>query len=896
MANRHSWPPPPMVEDEAVSISHEYKPTEVSKEDVEVQERGVVEQQPIIQEALVSEAKVKPAFYKCHESDSSSMQSTSSAESLEPQTPLSATSDHYDHRRVHLVHDGLEMPSNYEGPNSSQLPKAIPPKNSPRSEQGKREMPKLNTAFTRKKSVERTRPRPRVERSQSSYAAPSSRPIGKSASGESFLSPVAMTPREIQKGVRFAEGQEVPFHSSVDQRRREEPTTPRPMLNRHQSATADLGIPVSPESTFTTSKKDYRLSDDSEMSADDNRRHRKSRLSSQYSPDSIQKTPALRTDELPDRDKRRASTRNSSSLLPPWAHPALGGSERALEGLVLQNLHHSIASADFERRRASPRSSPLSTPQATPPGTPPNERRRLQDDLKTPPKQSPTSRPSTPSESPRISRNSSLLSTEISANPTNRPPPGSRQTSPLPSPQPIHSGVPQPYANSREPTYSAEPNSETLSNKTQTRDFIGVSPPTGHNRSFLYNAQPQRPSGRQFPSTPMVHTQSTTLAPRPVPRQRSQSNNHLRQTWEDSFHSRSNEHSSLHSVISDPRPSTMQRALPQTVASSLNSPKLSDPWVQTFRERGPIQMACPCRDSIIDHNDWYTFQSYQYFNICPACREKISHDGYAKYLTKSFKSSHNSTTCDFGTPWVQLAWLVTVKDVRKNMDLLISIAEIEKTVVPCPGKTEAVRNWYRVVDPESRKQISDFEICPCCAKRLETLFPQIKVIIQPAQSRYPDRKKLCSLRLEGSRWPQYIDLLDNAMKDAKKYRRDPNLLKFVQLARKVALIPECPGDEPRKGYSWHVMRGLLDSDFVVCDACWEDEIYPLVREDNVVATSITWDPEQMPPSHEAICQFDFKIVRKAFKEACQRADATIFQRFWQEHRHETRPGAPERLG
>ncbi|KAJ4356338.1 uncharacterized protein N0V89_004370 [Didymosphaeria variabile] len=243
--------------------------------------------------------------------------------------------------------------------------------------------------------------------------------------------------------------------------------------------------------------------------------------------------------------------------------------------------------------------------------------------------------------------------------------------------------------------------------------------------------------------------------------------------------------------------------------------------------------SCPRAEPSSKYNDWYTLQDCPGFDICPSCYQGVFVDTpFSRYFTQSrWYERPVDRFCDFSSPWMRLAWLLTIKQRRQSPDLLYNLATISDQERPCPGDRELGTDhtvWYGISDPRDGIHVANFAICPCDLRMVEELFPSIKgyfTRIPATTGPYPlPPTYMCSLRVKSRRFPKYLDLLVELDAEAQALNQHPHIARFVQLARENAFKAECQRDKPLLRKAWHFIPVLPEC--TVCQECFDELIWP----------------------------------------------------------------------
>lgn len=859
------WPPSPKAEDESLALSREHRPVWSDTSSEEAQSRGIIDQQPIILDVDLPGPKYGRGVSGklCgNETDSPS----DSNESSGPETPESSDDRNQDQRYVYIPKEGIEIPLTYD---EAREPKYIGKPHSqehPPQVRGRAERPRVDTDIRPQSSLQPdTTPR---ERARSPYAfKPQSKPKEDYTSGQHLLSPEAIAapssaiPSSQREPSRRRQAIREPSHGPrpADDTTGPEPNhtqsasgPSRPTIARHASAAAYPGEPVTPVSVTSRHMSYYLPSERPEESHHESSKYRDRHTSTWESLESPRKVSSpIDRDRTPKSEKRLSSGLRPVSP-PPRAQSAVD--ERALprhpipSALPLQAANVLLQNVYNGQRRASPRASPVASPAgspthspfASPPRTPPSERNHAGDQStrtrQAAISQTPSS-PLTPIHTPQTPKTPSFLFSDSEhERPSRRYAPKSRRTSPLPSPAPTASFGPQ--IDIRAPS------------------------PGNHQKSFSDGIEETKPmlyDSSRHPSLAPFDTQPSALKPPTFGQRRRASSS------------------------TDVRPQFANNLTPLDVDKISRSPSRSRRPTLPGRavSVGALPTAlppCPRPCPVSGYNDWYTLVGgLDAFTVCPTCRDAIAYAGFERYAKpKSRIADYDKIRCDFSLPWVRMAWTSSLNKRHRDMELLYEMADIVAHEPPCPGKVEDVREWYRLIDTETGKSVPDFQVCPQCVRSLETMHPTLRGVFHRSHGHRHRSERTCSMRTDSKRFMTYIDLLTDTAKQAEEYRRPPNMFRFVDLAHRIAGIPECSRDDMLLDQEWYIIPNLPE--LTVCEDCYEEAVWPAIKRNSPIAIEFKRHPKFVAPSHVGVsCQLYSPRMRKIFQEACQRDDMHILK-------------------
>ena len=850
------WPPSPSVEDEVVSLSREHSPMLPDLIAGEVRERGALDQMPIILDATPPPPlSIKTDHFDAvGKSDWRSLGSKSSSESIGPLTPPdSAHTDNLDRRYIWRPEPHIDIPETYDEPKSPGRARGPAKKSEVGEAASQKHVPVLDVKRDSKNDDKGYPLRSSRESSPYAYSSNS----GKSATSWDYLtSPDSLNPEvrlptmPIERKARIHELNQDAFPNEGHHRAASTSGSflERPLLDRHKTNKAyprqpqPMKIPQSPSRRVDFS------SDESELSQEGSTRSRQIKRDTAYSfirPEQPRHASALRYDEAV-LQSRKNPIYAPRPLTPPRSFSA------TLDNLPLP--HHHIygtsvpATAPLPMKSAmkkpaySPHPSPGSSPRSSPPPSPrPISKRYSVETSSNGRRSHPTSRPASPFSSAWSPRSGTTdLPNELHF--TNYqslgvPKPG--LTSPLPSPEQSH------------PTAYHE--AALLSPTT---------PLVNRSRSSTHTLEvPHRPRSREA-SAPFILSQP--------PRTQNAGTPHTKRT-----HS-ATDSSEIPHLGADPTYRTPSEyplfPHPKSPNKISRSPRLP-----------PYLPVCPRPRFSIGRNDWSSIYGCPNFDVCPTCRKAIEDAGWQGQFCPSPPRPHGyETRCDLSIAWVRMAWLQILSNKAPHPYIVHHMIEVVSNEPPCPGKTGAVRNWYRLHDPETNRLLSNFDVCSYCIRSIETLFPNLKGTFHLTPVSHSSQKRICDLRVESKRFPKYVDHLEEISTLANEYRRPPNMLRFVQFAQNMSDSRECTRDDMVLGQPWHFVPHLAE--FTVCEECYNDVVWPATAAGSEIAGSFHRTLQLLPPSPMGTsCQLYSNRMRELFESACRRNDwgglrASVLQR------------------
>ncbi|KAF3047980.1 hypothetical protein E8E12_004222 [Didymella heteroderae] len=282
-----------------------------------------------------------------------------------------------------------------------------------------------------------------------------------------------------------------------------------------------------------------------------------------------------------------------------------------------------------------------------------------------------------------------------------------------------------------------------------------------------------------------------------------------------------------------PRPDEAPR-MRRSRSNSVDSKHGSDGRTRSSRTVALIDRPLPncSRPTATDrYDDWYSLPGYRNFDVCPSCYEGVfAGTPFAHHFSQSRKYERPTERfCDFNSAWMRLAWLLTIKQRRQDIDLIYKLADIADLERLCPGDREVSTErmtWYSIADQRDGLHVANFAVCSADVKNLEALFPSVRGYFTrlPPSSSYGIEKHTCSLRTTSRRFPKYLDLLVALDAESQSTGQRPNIAKFIKMARENAFKGECARSKAFVRKAWHFIPQLPE--FTVCEECYDECVWP----------------------------------------------------------------------
>ncbi|KAI5371044.1 hypothetical protein Slin14017_G019230 [Septoria linicola] len=362
--------------------------------------------------------------------------------------------------------------------------------------------------------------------------------------------------------------------------------------------------------------------------------------------------------------------------------------------------------------------------------------------------------------------------------------------------------------------------------------------------------------------------------------------------------------SSAQSNLNPPRP-TLNRgysaapvtnATPTEARAFENRPRLTASRQQSFADSSQTKKEiavlakkglppCPRQEPIAGKDDWYTITGHTNIDFCPDCIDTLfERTVFRNLFRRSLPRSYNEKVrCGFGSPWIRLAWLLTLQQHRTDLTLLQDIADIEETSAICPGGIETVQNWYGLRDPDGLF-VRDFHLCYGDVRKIECLLPSLAGIFVRLPQRASYTKSTCAIRMDSTRFSTYLDALVTLHEKALVARRNADPMPLIELVERKTRLRECTKDTLLIGALWHYIPDLSPA-LTVCEDCFEFVVEPEIKRNKSLAKK--FNRTVQPVYGEGIgcsCQLYSPHMRKVFARAVEDNDIKYLVRKARERR------------
>ncbi|PLN79194.1 hypothetical protein BDW42DRAFT_131318 [Aspergillus taichungensis] len=326
---------------------------------------------------------------------------------------------------------------------------------------------------------------------------------------------------------------------------------------------------------------------------------------------------------------------------------------------------------------------------------------------------------------------------------------------------------------------------------------------------------------------------------------------------------------------SKPAASTTQQAIEadqqQPLTRQTSSPRERTRSPPTSHPGGFSLLPCSRAVPKAGYQDWYTIKGLTHLNICPGCTTQMRKSRFRDQFTLANpRPRGDKVRCSMSLPWARLAWTQTLKEQLDHLDMLYDVTWTSAGTKPCTGRTISDQYWYRIIDPDTGVFLPKFNVCSACIRNLRTVIPAHRSTFKRSSTK---QERVCDLVTDSPRFIRYIDLLDMSATRAEQGELD--LSDFMAYARRKVVIRDCPRDRPVFS-TWHYMPKLPT--FTVCEDCYDDVVWPLVRANQPLARRFSSSSRLLPGKaaaqccREASCQLYSPRIRAKFQDAVVRDD------------------------
>ncbi|KAM3415991.1 hypothetical protein BST61_g9479 [Cercospora zeina] len=294
---------------------------------------------------------------------------------------------------------------------------------------------------------------------------------------------------------------------------------------------------------------------------------------------------------------------------------------------------------------------------------------------------------------------------------------------------------------------------------------------------------------------------------------------------------------------------------------------------------------CPRQEPVAGKDDWYTITGHTNIDFCPDCIDTLfERTIFRNFFRRSLPRSYSEKVrCAFGSPWIRLAWLLTLQQHRTDLTLLQDIADIEETSAPCPGGIQSAQNWYGLRDPDGLF-VRDFHLCYGDVRKIECLLPTLSGMFVRLPQRASYTKSTCAIRMDSTRFSSYLDALVTLHEKALAARRIADPMPLIDLVERKTRLRECTKDTLLIGALWHYIPDLAPS-FTVCEDCFESIVEPEIKKGKSLPKK--FNRTLQPVYSEGIgcsCQLYSPYMRKVFARAVEDSDLKYLARKAKERR------------
>lgn len=346
------------------------------------------------------------------------------------------------------------------------------------------------------------------------------------------------------------------------------------------------------------------------------------------------------------------------------------------------------------------------------------------------------------------------------------------------------------------------------------------------------------------------------------------------------------------------RPAAPYRALSSTVGSVFqqhpqypaqqvpqSSPVNLEPVAMSTTNTARLNalQPCPRLRPVAGLHDWYTIRDLAFLDFCPTCMSFLGSSRFRDHFIPSLpKDPRRPVACAMGVPWLRYAWIQSIKQDRRDLNLIWQIAAPPPSGTrPCAGPRVDVRRWYHLTDPRTKKPVDNFHLCAACVRNVDLIFPKLQHRVFDRPSDKPEQDRICSFHPESRHFLPVLNEIER-MADAdrmgdrrqKDSTRPRDFQDFVDFVRHLCRYRQCQKDMPLGIQVWHVIPELPE--FTICEECYNEVVRPVshrpVARD--VSKFVVFLPNLLGCRivHGSTCQLYSDRMRRVFLEAVTRND------------------------
>lgn len=344
-------------------------------------------------------------------------------------------------------------------------------------------------------------------------------------------------------------------------------------------------------------------------------------------------------------------------------------------------------------------------------------------------------------------------------------------------------------------------------------------------------------------------------------------------------------------------PARSRRTRSNSVRSEISSDSRREQSTKAPTSKAPAKYdlnkplpSCSRPEPTAKYDDWYSFKGHRYFDVCPSCFEGVfAGTPFAvEFAQTRLGERPTERVCDFSSPWMRLAWLLTIKQRMPSLEHVHAVADIAEIHRPCPEDREVGSDrvsWYGIPDQRDGIHVANFAICSSDRRMIEALLPSLRGYFTPLPSSYSSnapQKYMCALRTSSRRFPKYLDLLVELDDEAQDLNQRPKIDRFIRMARDNAFKSECGRGKATFRKPWLFIPELPE--FTVCEECYDELIWPACqsRKNSTAIPRMFNKAMQLVPNEDpdvgSSCSLYSSRMRRVFDVAVQDADFAYLKR------------------
>ena len=263
---------------------------------------------------------------------------------------------------------------------------------------------------------------------------------------------------------------------------------------------------------------------------------------------------------------------------------------------------------------------------------------------------------------------------------------------------------------------------------------------------------------------------------------------------------------------------------------------------------------CPRTDHV-PYDDWFVLKGTPSLVTCPGCIQNIVPPYERHRFVRALPSSAGPTTiCDFSCSWIRAAWLMASRGKTFDQMFLERISSIKPDEMGCVLRRYlGAGGWYTL---RSRHGVQGDELlmCASCTKRMSAILPSMNDEVKRISRKRMTGRPMCVFGPQNQYAASLVGDLVTAQVTVFRSRDSSiDLSRFVAKVHDHQNMREDPcgngntdvkeGDdddnkeERRENRRWHIVPQLTAC--TVCEQCFNEVVWPELESGHPLAQKFT---------------------------------------------------------